>query len=133
MARAKKANGGSVETKTVSEKPAVKKAAKSKNVSPSAPAPALILIEGRTPRTLNFQLDHDHYCKDLGVCRCTTMKVGTVKTSKVDGSESPVFKNKRVSSSIDVRYKRRVQIEESALKVPAIAAALARRKIRVIR
>lgn len=132
MAKAKKSKNG-WETAVANDRSLVEESPLATPSKAEAPQPKLILLEGRVPRTLSFQLEHDYYCKELGQCRCGTAKVGVVKKSKVTGQESPVFKNRRVYATIDVRFRRRTQIEEAALKVPAIAAAVAQRKIRVIR
>jgi hypothetical protein len=133
MAKGKKLNKNGENVLASDDKPLTKKSPSATPPTTDAPAPKLILLEGRVPRTLSFQLEHDHFCKELGQCRCGTAKVGVVKKSKVDGSESPVFKNRRVYATIDVRFRRKTQVEEAALKVPAIAAAVARRIIRVHR
>jgi hypothetical protein len=92
-----------------------------------------VIIEGRVARMQTFNLPHEIYCARKGKCSCSMQTVVTSVYSKVDKgvTRHTAAAQKRVNSSLTVRFRQRVAVPKAALACPEVKAALNQKWLRV--
>jgi hypothetical protein len=92
----------------------------------------MIFLEGRARRAQVFELRHDIMCSD-GECGCTEKVVHNLALNKETGVKRMVEKKVLAARTLTVLFKRRSRVEEAALSLPAVRAAINARRLRVVR
>lgn len=90
-----------------------------------------VIVEGVERRLQCFNLPHEIYCEEMGVCSCSVQQVASSVYSKADQEKHLTVKDKRVNASITVGYRKKIAVPQAALLCPEVKAAIDQKRLRV--
>jgi len=91
-----------------------------------------VTLENRLRQMQLFNLDHEAYCRD-GACSCAEVTVVVAAENPRTGERAPRVVSKRVPAVLTLLAReRRSGLPDAVLRVPAVRAALASGRLRVV-